>query len=117
VPYGHALQADDVHELLCEVTDPRADYVRDCAEAIGMTAKRVLLPGDLLNRNWVAGVCLVRRGDVVRLVAQNGSISITVLARALQDGKLGDRIKVQNIDSDRALTAVVSGRGEVRVLN
>jgi flagella basal body P-ring formation protein FlgA len=117
VPYGHALQADDLHEILCEVEDPRADYVRDYAEAIGMTAKRVLLPGDLLNRNWVTGVCLVRHGEVVRLLAQKEGINISVLARALQDGKLGDQIKVRNIDSDRALTAVVIGRGEVRVSN
>jgi flagella basal body P-ring formation protein FlgA len=80
-----------------------------------MLAKRSLAPGDLLNRNWVTGVCLVRNGEMVRLLVQNGSISISVLARALQDGKLGDRIKVRNIESDRALTAVVIGRGEVRI--
>jgi len=115
VPYGRALQADDLHEVLCEVEDPRADYIRDCAEAVGMTAKRALAPGDLLNRSWVNEVRLVRHGEVVRLLAQSGSVSIAVLVRALQDGKLGDRIKVRNIDSDRALTAVVTGRGEVRI--
>lgn len=115
VPYGRALQADDLHEVLCEVEDPRADYIHDCAEAVGMTAKRALAPGDLLNRSWVTEVRLVRNGEMVRLLAQNGSVSISVLARALQDGRLGDRIKVRNVDSDRALTAVVIGRGEVRI--
>lgn len=115
VPYGRALQADDLHQILCEIEDPRADYIRDCAEAIGMTAKRALAPGDLLNRSWLAEVRLVRNGEMVRLLAQNGSVSISVLARALQDGRLGDRIKVRNVDSDRALTAVVIGRGEVRL--
>jgi flagella basal body P-ring formation protein FlgA len=115
VPYGRALQADDLHRVLCEIEDPRADYIRDCAEAVGMTAKRSLAPGDLLSRRWVAEVRLVRSGEIVRLLAQYGSISISVLARALQDGKLGDRIKVRNVDSDRALTVVVVGRGEVRL--
>jgi flagella basal body P-ring formation protein FlgA len=115
VPYQGTLQAGDLREVVCDIEDPRSEYFRTCEEAIGMSAKRALGPGDLLNRNWLNEHNLVRSGETVRLLAQSGGISVTTLARALQNGKLGDRIKVRNLDSDRAVTAVVTGQGEVRV--
>jgi flagella basal body P-ring formation protein FlgA len=116
VPYGAALRAEDLREVVCEIEDARADYVRQSAEAIGLTAKRALGPGDLLNRNWLQEDRLVLHGETVRCLGQSGGIRITMLARALQNGKLGDRIRVRNIDSDRTITAVVTGHGEVRVV-
>jgi flagella basal body P-ring formation protein FlgA len=117
VPYGVALRAEDLREAVCEIEDARADYVRNSGEAVGMTVKRALGPGDLLNRNWLNENRLVRNGETVRCLGQNGGIRVTTLARALQNGKLGDRIRVRNIDSDRTITAVVTGQGEVRVLH
>lgn len=117
VPYGVALRAEDLREAVCDIEDARADYVRNSGEAVGMTAKRALGPGDLLNRNWLNENRLVRNGETVRCLEQSGGIRITTLARALQNGKLGDRIRVRNIDSDRTITAVVTGQGEVRVVH
>ncbi len=116
VPYGTTLRAEDLQEIECDIADPRADYVRAVVEAIGMTARRALMPGDLLQRSWLNESRMVSSGETVRLWQQFGGVSVAALARALQNGKLGDRIKVRNIDSDRAITAVVTGRGEVRVV-
>jgi flagellar basal body P-ring formation protein FlgA len=116
VPYGTTLRAEDLQEIECEIVDPRPDYVRAAAEAVGMTARRILMPGDLLQRSWLNESRMVSSGETVRLWQQFGGVSVAALARALQNGKLGDRIKVRNIDSDRAITAVVTGRGEVRVV-
>jgi len=117
VPYGAALRAEDFREAVCEIEDARADYVRNSSEAVGMTAKRALAPGDLLNRNWLNENRFVRNGETVRCLGQSGGIRITTLARALQNGKLGDRIRVRNIDSDRTIVAVVTGQGEVRIVH
>jgi len=117
VSYRSVLKADDLREALCDIEDPHSAYIRTAAEAVGMIAKRALGQGELLNLNCVDGASLVRSGETVRLLVQSGSISMTVLARALQNGKLGDPVKVKNIDSDRVVTAVVTGRCEVRVAN
>ena len=81
VPYGAVLRAEDLREAVCEIEDPRADYVRTSGEAVGMTAKRALAPGDLLNRNWLNESRLVRNGETVRCLEQSGGIRITT-ARA-----------------------------------
>jgi flagella basal body P-ring formation protein FlgA len=115
VLYAHALQAEDLRDVLADIEDPGAAYFRTCEEAIGTTAKRALGIGELLKRDWVNETNLVHSGDTVRLVSQGGAVRVTTLARALQNGKIGDRIMVRNLDSDRAITALVTGQGEVRV--
>ena len=116
VPYGSALRDEDLREVECEIPDPRCDYVRTAAEAAGMTARRALVPGDLLNRSFLHESRLVHSGETVRLWQQAGGVKVAALGRALQNGNLGDRIKVRNADTDRTITAVVTGRGEVRVV-
>jgi flagella basal body P-ring formation protein FlgA len=115
VPYRSVLRALDLEEAVSEIKDPRAEYVRTLDGAVGMVAKRALLPGDLLNLSWVEGRDLIRRGDTVRLVAQSARINVSILARALQTGKLGDHIRVRNLESNRALKALVTGPGEATV--
>jgi len=117
VAFRSVLKADDLREQLCDIEDPRATYFRTTAEAVGKVARRALGPGELLGQNSVEQPGLVRSGETVRLLVESGGLRMTVLARALQNGKLGDPIKVRNIDSDRVITAVITGRGEVRVAN
>ncbi len=117
VAFHSVLKADDLREKVCDIEDPRTEYFRTSAEAIGKVSRRALAPGDLLSRNGVEDAGLVRSGETVRLTVESGSLRMTVLARALQNGKLGDPIKVRNMDSDRVISAVVTGRGEVRVAN
>jgi flagellar basal body P-ring formation protein FlgA len=117
VAFRSVLKADDLREQTCEIDDPRAAYFRTAAEAVGKIAKRALGKGELLSQSSLEQPGLVRSGETVRLVLESGGLHMTVLARALQNGKLGDPIKVRNIDSDRVITAVITGRGEVRVAN
>jgi len=116
VPFGVVLRAADLREAVCDIRDGRAEYVRNSGDAVGMAAKRALEPGDLLNRNWLNENRLVRIGETVQCLEQSSGIRIATLARALQSGRLGDRIRVRNIDSDRTITALVTGPGEVRVV-
>ena len=45
------------------------------------------------------------QGDQVTLVAENSSMQIKTMARALQDGSFGDMIRLVNIRSGRAVQA------------
>jgi flagella basal body P-ring formation protein FlgA len=58
---------------------------------------------------------MVTRGDVVTLMAQNGSFRVSTKAKAQASGKLGDVISVVNIDSGKSVYAEVRGYREVQV--
>jgi flagellar basal body P-ring formation protein FlgA len=117
VAYRGVLMPDDLCELVADIGDPTAEYVRTTADAAGKVATRALRPGEFLTRRSVGDADFIRSGAMVQLLVETGSLRMSVTVRALQNGKLGDRIKVRNMDSDRVITAVVTGRGEVRVSN
>ncbi len=58
---------------------------------------------------------LVRRGElVVMTVGSPATFQISVKAEALQDGKMGEQIKLRNTESGRTLSAIVTGKGQAR---
>ncbi|WP_421270593.1 flagellar basal body P-ring formation chaperone FlgA [Aeromonas taiwanensis] len=90
----------------------RGDYLTDPTALIGVRSKRELKPGQPIR---LTQVCVVCKGDQVTLVAENSSMQIKTMARALQDGSFGDMIRLVNIRSGRAVQGQVSAVGSVIV--
>lgn len=58
---------------------------------------------------------LVSRGEQVVLEANRGGVQIRVKALALQDGRKGEQIRVQNLQSKREVYAEVVASGRVQI--
>ena len=58
---------------------------------------------------------VVSRGQKVKLVYEGNSIILRTIGRCLEDGNIGDFIKVLNIQSHRVVYAKVVGRETVKV--
>lgn len=56
----------------------------------------------------------VRRGDFVNLVYEMPGMSLNMRARALEDGAVGQGIRLLNTSSNRTIDAVVTGPGSAR---
>ena len=56
----------------------------------------------------------VRRGDFVNLVYEMPGMSLNMRARALEDGAVGQGIRLQNTSSNRTIDAIVTGPGSAR---
>ena len=49
-------------------------------------------------------------GKIVQLtISQAGGFSISARVEALQDGRLGDQVRLKNLESGRLVTGVVTG--------
>ncbi len=59
---------------------------------------------------------LVRRRDVVRLVARTRYLTVTATGQALQDGRRGQFIRVRNLKSQRVVVGQVVDAGVVEVV-
>ncbi len=53
----------------------------------------------------------VRRGEMVTLVYAAPGMSLTMRARALEDGAVGQSVRFQNTSSNRTIDAIVTGPG------
>lgn len=56
----------------------------------------------------------VRRGEMVVLVYQMPGMSLTMRARALEDGAVGQGVRLLNTSSNNTIEAVVTGPGAAR---
>jgi flagellar basal body P-ring formation protein FlgA len=93
---GEALRAEDVTVERREISDKAAGLLVDPSEAEGRVARVPLAASIPLRRDMLAAPPVVRRGDAVLLVAQRGSMRLTVPAEVKDDAGLGESVKVTN---------------------
>lgn len=73
--------------------------------------------GTPLRSHDVRRAVLVKQGQMILLsVGVSGGFAITARVEALQDGKIGDQVRLKNADSGRLLTGVVTGPNAARGL-
>jgi flagella basal body P-ring formation protein FlgA len=87
-------------------------------EATGLEGQelvRALRAGEPVRNVDLRPAVLVKRGELVQLtVGKAGEFQISVRLEAMQDGRLGEQIKLRNTESGRILGGVVTGKGSVR---
>ncbi len=116
---GEALTEDNVRFERRPVEAPGSCLVPKDVKA-GQKARRPLPAGQLILPSAVEALnpdnpILVRQRDLVKVTARVGSLRVTALAEAEQDGRAGDRVRVRNVDSRKELVGRVVGRGLVEV--
>ncbi len=92
-----------------------AGYLVELQQALGKQLSRSLVAGEVITLNVIAAPRLVRRGQLVSLLAQGPGIDVRSSGKALTDGVEGDRVKVQNPASKRVVEGLVLADGTVRV--
>jgi flagella basal body P-ring formation protein FlgA len=114
VERGDVLKASDL------VTErrPKADVGSDAAvrdSAVGMQMRRQLRAGQALRVADMAKPDLVTRDQSVTLVYRAAGLYLTIRGKAMEGGTEGDVVSVMNLQSKRAVSGVVTGRGEVSI--
>ena len=56
---------------------------------------------------------LLRRNQTILIKVDRLGLFVTAIGRTMQDGQIGEYIKVQNLDSQRIITAKVNEDGSV----
>jgi flagella basal body P-ring formation protein FlgA len=85
------------------------------AALIGKMAKRTLLPGRLIAAIAIENPRAVSNGAQVRLIYRDGALVIATFAMALENGGVGDTIKVRNADSGTVISGIIQPDGSVSV--
>jgi flagella basal body P-ring formation protein FlgA len=95
--------------------DGGGPFVQDRAMVVGKMARLTLLPGHAIPYAGVSNRKLVANGAEVRLVYAEGGLVIVTSGAALQDGSLGDVVRVRNTDSGVTVSGAVEPDGSVKV--
>lgn len=80
----------------------------------GRVARRMLLPGEPVPVNAIDDPRLVSRGTPTQIVFEEQGLLITAVGAPLQNGGLGDVIRVRNTDTNRIVLGTVMADGRIR---
>lgn len=105
IPAGSYLTAEMLKTADIDVMQSRGIPVTDPQLVIGARSKKALNAGQMLSQ---ADLCLVCKGDVVTIEGISSTLSVSTQATALQDGSFGDTVRLQNNQSKRVISAVVT---------
>jgi len=97
------------------VRDGSGPYIDSRSLIVGKMARLTLLPGHAIPFAGVSNRKLVSNGAEVRLIFSEGGLVITTTGSALQDGSIGDVVRVRNDDSGVTVSGAVQPDGSVRV--
>ena len=114
---GTLLEAGMLQEVTLPIQglDPQA--VASIQDLLYGELVRDVPAGQVLRSSDIRRAVLVKQGQSVLMsVGQNNGFQITVRVEALQDGRLGEQIRLKNPDSGRLLTGTVTGPNAVRGL-
>ncbi len=92
-----------------------ADAVTDLAALVGHTPRRAVAPNQPVRTRDIRTPVVVAKGGFVTIALKTSSMALTAQGRALEDGGLGEVIRVVNTASGRMVEATVAGNGLVTV--
>ena len=81
-------------------------------QAVGQQAARDLKPGVVLTGRMIESLPMARNGQLVTVTNGRGSFRVKTVARAIEAGAMGQRIKVKNETSGDVYDVVLTGPQE-----
>lgn len=117
LPRDHIITAQDLTAVKTEIGKLNRGYYTDIHDILGKQTRRSLPQAQPVNPGMIKAPLLIKRGEMVALVAQNPRFSIRMQGRALSDGSEGEQIRVKNLSSSRIVEGTVTAQGTVMVLN
>ncbi len=112
VARGVVLTAEDVTLAPAAARAPDGIF-SDPAQVIGRRTKAAIGAGRAVLLRQLEPVWMVAKGNPVVLMANAGGLSVSAPAEALEDGGMGDVIRVLNLSSQREVKVVVTGKNSV----
>jgi flagellar basal body P-ring formation protein FlgA len=91
-------------------------YISDPGLLAGQRLRRAIATGEVLTADTLLTAPVIHRGDEITVIAQAGGMQIRASAIALSDGRPDDRIRAQNLSSQRVVEGVVRSAGVIEVV-
>jgi len=106
---------DDIELQTMDLSDLPGAVITDPEAVLGKRTRRAVGAQTPLRADLIELPPLVKRGDLVVIIAESNGLKITTLGQVKKRGRLGERIPVVNMDSKKILYARVIDSNTVKV--
>lgn len=114
--HGRIIRESDIEMIRLKDRGISRNTVLDAKSMVGMTARRVVLAGRPLQKTDLIAPQIVSRGELVTMFLNYNGMRLTTQVKALENGSMGDVIRVVNTESNEGLQAIVTGTRAVQVI-
>ena len=97
LPRGRLVTAEDVRVEQRESNGLPSAYLTRPEDAIGMTLRRTVPGGAVLNPAVLEAPLAVRRGDLVTLISGGAGVEVKSEGEAIENGILNQRVRVRTV--------------------
>lgn len=112
---GETIRSEDITTTLIPERQLRRDVLADATDIIGKTPKRGVSAKRPIRGSEVGTPRLVEKGKMVELRYTTAYMSIQSRGEALENGSLGESIRIKNLDTERAISGRVVGTNLIEV--
>jgi flagella basal body P-ring formation protein FlgA len=114
---GSVLTDKDVRTEQHDISELPPGYIDDPTVAVGLTAGRPISSGAVITNQYLLAAKAVVRGQAVTLVADVGSMSVRMAGRAMSDGLMNQRVKVENLSSGKIVEGIARSEQVVEIIS
>lgn len=111
---GDVISAADIRLDTLNISAIRQEFVASISAAVGKEVKRNISQGEPLKSINLDAPTAIKRGETVTVQALAGDIRVSSSGTAMADGRMGQKIRIRNNQSERVVTAVVIGPGQAQ---
>ena len=112
---GHIIRKNDLQAVEEDLSRIKYGYFTSKEHLIGKQLKRRLPQNRIIKANYVKAPTLVKRGELVSIVAENAGYSVKMTGTAMNNGAKGERIQVKNSSSKRIVEGIIKEAGVVSI--
>jgi len=113
---GTLIKAADLKTEEHDISELPLGFLDDPAIAVGLTASRPIAGGAYITNQQLVAAKAVQRGQSVTLIADLGGMSVRTAGRALSDGLMNQRVKVQNLSSGKIVEGIARSEQTVEII-
>ncbi len=111
---GNVITENDLTTEVKDISNFRMGFALIPEALIGKELKSAINKGETFRNSSLDSPLVIRRGDTVSMEATIGDISVRTNGTAVSDGRIGQQIKVKNLQSARVINARVVASGRVQ---
>jgi flagella basal body P-ring formation protein FlgA len=109
------IEADDIIVKKMNLARVPANVVVRVGQVLGLRARHNIAANSVLRNDQIESPPVVRRGDVVQMIAESDVLKVAAKGMAKENGAVGERIRVMNLQSRKIIYAQVLDEQTVQV--
>ena len=115
IPRGQKITLDDVSPQKKLMNHRDDEHIWDISQAAGLISRQFIRAGTVLSLHMLKKPQLIKKGAIIKMVAENENIRVVSLGKAMANGYQGEIIPAQNLASQKNVYGEVIGENQIRI--